>query len=91
MIALKGPGLPSKGTPSSRALGPAWAMEMEMENADNSVRMLRSARNPLNKSANLAGTLAGIEHWGRHAISNYDVVRKRISSATARSLTESTE
>ncbi len=36
------------------------------------VRMLRSARNPVTKCCNLAGTLAGIETWGRHASSIYD-------------------
>ena len=40
-------GDPSNGTPRSRARGPAWAMDMA--NAENSVRMLRTARKPVTK------------------------------------------
>ena len=59
VMAFRGPGVPSNGTPRSRARGPARATDAD--SAAESVRMLRSARNPVNKCCNLAGTLAGSE------------------------------
>src|SRR5687767_7005020 len=70
VIALSGPGLPSNGTPRSRARGPARAADAAR--AAENVRMLRSTRNPVTNCCNLAGILAGIETWGRHATSIYD-------------------